>query len=220
MFKLIIQILLLIYILLVIQHLLYIQKYNMNGFIIETNDKKKIIDNYVKLNPIFTSKENNFDINNNNYDYLQDILNYKLNKPSYVFKNNELIKRLTKENTFFDISIFDDYNHFFNISKSISIISGKNNIPLIKCVHNINIIGILDGESTFYLFNPKHKDEIKEKDNDKIKKWGHKKKLFKNDILIIPPYWSYIQEIDNKIIQYHIDIDTYFTFIPNFFKDI
>ena len=220
MFKLIIQILLLIYILLVIQHLLYIQKYNMNGFIIETNDKKKIIDNYVKLNPIFTSKENNFDINNNNYDYLQDILNYKLNKPSYVFKNNELIKRLTKENTFFDISIFDDYNHFFNISKSISIISGKNNIPLIKCVHNINIIGILDGESTFYLFNPKHKDEIKEKDNDKIKKWGHKKKLFKNDILIIPPYWSYIQEIDNKIIQYHIDVDTYFTFIPNFFKDI
>ena len=220
MFKLIIQILLLIYILLVIQHLLYIQKYNMNGFIIETNDKKKIIDNYVKLNPIFTSKENNFDINNNNYDYLQDILNYKLNKPSYVFKNNELIKRLTKENTFFDISIFDDYNHFFNISKSISIISGKNNIPLIKCVHNINIIGILDGESTFYLFNPKHKDEIKEKDNDKIKKWGHKKKLFKNDILIIPPYWSYIQEIDNKIIQYHIDVDTYFTFIFNFFKDI
>ena len=220
MFKLIIQILLLIYILLVIQHLLYIQKYNMNGFIIETNDKKKIIDNYVKLNPIFTSKENNFDINNNNYDYLQDILNYKLNKPSYVFKNNELIKRLTKENTFFDISIFDDYNHFFNISKSISIISGKNNIPLIKCVHNINIIGILDGESTFYLFNPKHKDEIKEKDNDKIKKWGHKKKLFKNDILIIPPYWSYIQEIDNKIIQYHIDVDTYLTFIPNFFKDI
>ena len=220
MFKLIIQILLLIYILLVIQHLLYIQKYNMNGFIIETNDKKKIIDNYVKLNPIFTSKENNFNINNNNYDYLQDILNYKLNKPSYVFKNNELIKRLTKENTFFDISIFDDYNHFFNISKSISIISGKNNIPLIKCVHNINIIGILDGESTFYLFNPKHKDEIKEKDNDKIKKWGHKKKLFKNDILIIPPYWSYIQEIDNKIIQYHIDVDTYFTFIPNFFKDI
>ena len=192
----------------------------MNGFIIETNDKKKIIDNYVKLNPIFTSKENNFDIKNNNYDYLQDILNYKLNKPSYVFKNNELIKRLTKENTFFDISIFDDYNHFFNISKSISIISGKNNIPLIKCVHNINIIGILDGESTFYLFNPKHKDEIKEKDNDKIKKWGHKKKLFKNDILIIPPYWSYIQEIDNKIIQYHIDVDTYFTFIPNFFKDI
>ena len=220
MFKLIIQILLLIYILLVIQHLLYIQKYNMNGFIIETNDKKKIIDNYIKLNPIFTSKENHFDINNNNYDYLQDILNYKLNKPSYVFKNNELINRLTKENTFFDIAMFDDYNHFFNISKSISIISGKNNIPLIKCVHNINIIGILDGESTFYLFNPKHKDEIKEKDNDKIKKWGHKKKLLKNDILIIPPYWSYIQEIDNKIIQYHIDVDTYFTFIPNFFKDI
>ena len=52
-----------------------------------------------------------------------------------------------------------------------------------------------------------------------IKKWGHKKILQKGEILIIPPYWSYIQEINNKVIQYHIDVDTYFTFIPNYIKD-
>ena len=42
----------------------------------------------------------------------------------------------------------------------------------------------------------------------------------KGDVLLIPPYWSYIQEVEKGIIQYHIDIDTYFTFIPNFLKEI
>ena len=50
-------------------------------------------------------------------------------------------------------------------------------------------------EITIYLFNPKHKDEIVNKDNNMIKKWGHKKYYKKGEILIIPPYWSYIQEI-------------------------
>ena len=29
-----------------------------------------------------------------------------------------------------------------------------------------------------------------------------------------------LQEVEKGIIQYHIDIDTYFTFIPNFLKEI
>ena len=35
------------------------------------------------------------------------------------------------------------------------------------------------------------------------------------DILIIPFGWRYLQEINNKTITYHIDIDDYFTFIHN-----
>ena len=81
------------------------------------------------------------------------------------------------------------------------------------------MIGVVHGSMTLYLFNPKHKDEIVNKGNDEIKKWGHKKIMNQGDIIIIPPYWSYIQEINEKVIQYHIDVDTYFTFIPNFFKD-
>ena len=57
------------------------------------------------------------------------------------------------------------------------------------------------------------------KENYEIRKWGHKKSIEKGDIILIPPYWSYIQEIEKGIIQYHMDIDTYFTFIPNYFKD-
>ena len=50
--------------------------------------------------------------------------------------------------------------------------------------------------------------------------FSHKKHIKKGDVLLIPPYWSYIQEVEKGIIQYHIDIDTYFTFIPNFLKEI
>ena len=82
------------------------------------------------------------------------------------------------------------------------------------------MIGVLEGEAAIYLFNPKHKDEIMHKENHQIKKWGHKKTIQKGDILIIPPYWSFIQEIEDGIIQYHIDIDNYFTFIPNYLKEM
>ena len=38
--------------------------------------------------------------------------------------------------------------------------------------------------------------------------------------LFIPPNWYYIQEIDQETIQYHINIDTLFTFIPNYLKNL
>ena len=42
------------------------------------------------------------------------------------------------------------------------------------------------------------------------KKYSHKYVLKENDLLLIPPNWYYIQEIDKEItndlnIQYHID---------------
>ena len=59
-----------------------------------------------------------------------------------------------------------------------------------------------------------------DKENKKIKKWGHKKKIQKNDIILIPPFWNYIEECENQIIQYHIDIDNIFTFIPNYIRNM
>ena len=219
MFKLIAQLLILIYMILVVQAIVSLQKFNINGFIIETNDTYQIKDNHEKLNPTYLQKISDFDINHINYEYLQDIINYKSKKPNYVFKNQELYERIVHDNMIFNPSIFDDSHYHFLVQKSLSIISGKNSIPLKKCIHNHNIIGVLEGEAIFYLFNPKHKDEILNKDNDEIKKWGHKKVVKKNNILLIPPHWSYIQEIEQGVIQYHLDVDTYFTFIPNFFKD-
>ena len=103
---------------------------------------------------------------------------------------------------------------------SLSILKGKQSVPLTLASHNYNIIGVLEGEATIYLFNPKHKEDIIGKENYEIKKWGHKKYIQKNEILLIPPYWYYIQENENPIIQYHIEVDNIFTMVPNFFRNI
>lgn len=199
--------------------LINLQKFNINGVIIETTGLQNIKNNVEYLNPVFSHSDNVFFDINGNFGISQDINNYKHNYSNYVYKNNLLFEKILKKEDVFNCNIFNDAHYYFPINYSLTIISGQNSIPLKKCIHNKNIIGILDGEVTIYLFNPKHKSEILDKENSQIKKWGHKKILNKGDLLIIPPYWSYIQEIDNKVIQYHIDVDTYFTFIPNYIKD-
>ena len=103
------------------------------------------------------------------------------------------------------------YNQSLTIYKDVK-------TKLHRAFHNYNIIGILEGETTFYLFNPKHKNDIIKKENNEIKKWGHKKIFQKGDIIFIPTNWFYIQETKKNVIQYQIDIDNIFTFIPHFFK--
>ena len=77
---------------------------------------------------------------------------------------------------------------------------------------------MIDGKTTIYLFNPKHKDEILNKTNNEIKKWGHKLTLQKDDTILIPTNWYYIQETKDKCIQYHIEIDDIFTYLPTLIK--
>lgn len=218
MFQIIIQIVLLIYSIFVIYHIINLQKYNINGFVIDTNSTEEVKENTLKLNPVIFHTQSIFNINNPQLNYMQDITNYKNGNASFVFKNNELFERIVDSSLIFDTNIFYESHFHFPNKKTLSIIQGENSIPLKKCIHNYNIIGVLEGESSIYLFNPKHKDEIINKENQQIKKWGHKKHIKKGDVVFIPPYWTYIQEIEQGIIQYHIDIDTYFTFIPNFLK--
>ena len=220
MFQIIVQIILFIYSIFVVYHIINLQKFNINGFIIDTGSTEEIQKNTLKLNPVIFYTQSLFNLNEPRLNYLQDINNYKNNYPSFVYKNDELFERIVEPSFIFDSSIFHGSHFHFPIKKTLSIVKGENSIPLKKCIHDHNIIGVLEGESIIYLFNPKHKDEIINKENHQIKKWGHKKHIKKGDVLLIPPYWSYIQEVEKGIIQYHIDIDTYFTFIPNFLKEI
>ena len=204
MFKTILQIIVLIYIILVIYFSYKLQKYNMNGFIIETDNNEVMVQNIKKLNPILL-----------NINYQIRYIPY-LTHETYIFKDKDLVDELNIQNGC-NINQLNNPEFHFPVQKSVSIIQ-KNNVTLQRCIHNYNIINVLDGGCFIYLFNPKHKKEIENKENYQIKKWGHKKYIQQGDVIIIPPYWSYIQEVDEKIIQYHIDIDTYFTFIPNFMK--
>ena len=56
MFKLIIQFFILIYMIIVVYSMVNLQKFNINGFIIETENSLQIKENYQKLNPTHTKK--------------------------------------------------------------------------------------------------------------------------------------------------------------------
>ena len=120
--------------------------------------------------------------------------------------------------TTFKIENLPNQQLLFPINYSFSIFKGLTMIPLQNCNHNYNIIGHLEGDSIIYLFNPKHKQDIINKDNHEIKKWAHKIIMKPNEILFIPTNWLYIQEINDYCFQFHIDIDTYFSWIPNLLK--
>jgi hypothetical protein len=110
-------------------------------------------------------------------------------------------------------------NDLFISNTCISYFKTRDEYPLTRCIHIRTIILTLDGESIIYLFNPKHiKDITTKKSNQGIKKWGHKISIHKNDILIIPPNWYYIQETSTKCLQITLTYDSVISYIPTMIK--
>jgi hypothetical protein len=71
------------------------------------------------------------------------------------------------------------------------------------------------GQSKVYLFNPKHKNDIMNKDNNEIKKYGQKINLTQGLVLYIPVEWYYFYETEDESIIGEIESDNYFTVIYN-----
>ena len=230
----IISCIIIIYIILVIYKTLQIYKYNENGILVYINDINEINENIRLKNPFILNYENKIDYN----DLIQEKPSYLINHGNDIFplksfkdenifniyKNEKIINSFDIKNNLINLKFLKDYQYLFFKKYSLSLLKGNINIPLQKCNHDYNIIGNISGESFIYIFNPKHNEEINnnylDKNNDKIKKWGHKIKLKKNEVLFIPTGWSYIQEVSLETFQYHIEIDSIFTFIPNFINDI
>ena len=231
----ILQIIILLYIIFVIYNIIDIQKYNRNGLIIDISDKvyirniEKIKEEFYSLNPILIhSKNDKLSLDkiikiNKSYFIEDDKQIIKLNKLKNmkninIFKNFKICDDLNLYNFInFNLDFFE--NHLlFNRKNALSIFKNYHITDLNPCKHNINIIYILEGEVTIYLFNPKHKNEIINKKLNTIKKYAHKYILTKDNLLLIPPNWYYIEEINNNVLQYHIDCDNYFTFIYNMIK--
>ena len=231
----ILQIITLIYIIFVFYNIIELQKYNRNGMIIDLTDINYIINNdkikeYKRLlNPILISVLNkkislkNLIEKNKKYLIEDDkniiIMNkIKDMKNVHIFKNYKICDDLLINNEInFDLDFLEDIL-LFNNKYSLSIFKNYQITGINFCRHNINIIYILDGEITIYLFNPKHKYDILNKKLDDIKKYSHKYNLKKSDLLMIPPNWYYIEEINTDTLHYHIDCDNYFTFLYNMFK--
>lgn len=223
MFLIIFQSIVIIYIILSVYYLLELQKYNFNGILNKATNESEINEILKNLNPILFNKKINIQIEeplNIGFDeeYIP-ISNYNSSKDNqiYIHKNKRLFQDMKLDNHIINLQFLNDYDKIPFTYNSVSVYKNVSS-KLYRCCHNYNLIGVINGETTVYLFNPKHKKDIINKSNNKIKKWAHKHILSKDDILVIPPNWYYIQETPDKVIQYNIDADTYFTFIPNFFK--
>tara|TARA_B100000683_G_scaffold275342_1_gene325775 strand:+ start:753 stop:1472 length:720 start_codon:yes stop_codon:yes gene_type:complete len=236
----IISCIVIIYIILVIYKTLQIYKYNENGILVyindinDINDINQINENLRLKNPFILNYENKIDYD----DLIQEKPSYLINHGNDIFplksfkdenifniyKNEKIVNSFDIKNKLINLKFLKDYQYLFFKKYSLSLLKGNIKIPLQKCNHDYNIIGNISGESFIYIFNPKHNEEINnnysDKNNDKIKKWGHKINLKKDEVLFIPTGWSYIQEVSLETFQYHIEIDSIFTFIPNFVNDI
>ena len=182
-----------------------------NLYLIDENCSLKLVSNKLNLK-MNLFKSNPILINipkDHNYDNL--LINLK---PCY--KNQSYFNEFNINNIInYDNKLLDS-NILCNINKSLSYFDKEDTISLLKCRNNFHIISNLLGDEYFiYLFHPKHKELILNKNIEDISKYGEKILIKPFDILFIPFGWFYYQEINKTTILYHIDIDNYFTFIHN-----
>ena len=133
----------------------------------------------------------------------------------YLYRNKNLYETLNLEELF--DRIYEPFYSQLHTYKRylMSLYKGLNSIELTKNKHNLCLINQIYGQSKLYLFNPKHKNDIINKSNDSIKKYGQKINLTQGLSLYIPVEWYYFYECENESIIGEILSDNYFTVIYN-----
>jgi len=157
--------------------------------------------NLSKYNPVLIN------IPTNTCDF--DILNGSepFYKNNIQFDNLLLLNRINFNNNLLNSNLLCNFKY------SLSYYTDKKVIEFKECNNNYHIISCITGKDFYiYLLHPKYKN-IKEKE---ILLGKAERVLIKPyDILIIPFGWRYLQEINDKTINYHIDVDNYYTFLHN-----
>tara|TARA_Y100000389_G_scaffold105266_1_gene102147 strand:+ start:610 stop:1275 length:666 start_codon:yes stop_codon:yes gene_type:complete len=216
-------IIIIIYTILFLYNIIKLKKYNTNSRILYIENINDIENELNSLNPIVSSYMESLSFNellNINPTYIikdnKRFLSLKsFNEESqiYLHKNKQIINDLYLKPKLC-LYLFKD--PYYLIDKSISLYKGNIITNTIKCENNYTIIHIIHGETIFYLFNPKHILEIKDKPLHKIKKWAYKIQLKRFQFLIIPSQWCYIQESEKETIQYELNIYNYFTIFSKY----
>ena len=169
------------------------------------------IESLIHNNPGYIIKDNNKNISLSSFGQ-EDI------QQMFVLNNSNMILdfKIGKE---FDqiLKLFGD-NLTCNLNHELSIFKGNHALSLIQNKHNIQLFTQLHGSSIFYIFNPKHKDDVVNKKNDEIKKWATKIELKPGILMYLPPNWYYMYEINNQSILCSSYCDNYFTWIYNTFR--
>jgi hypothetical protein len=158
---------------------------SMPGYIIQDNQKLISLETFLNVNTMFI---------HNNQKMIQDCkLDKSIHECSQYFMDAKSCNR----------------------THSLSIYKGYHSIEPIKNKHNITLLHQIHNQSTIYLINPKHNEDILEKTNQEIKKWSYKLTLEQGQILVIPPEWTYFYETQNISILITTTADNYFTFLFN-----
>lgn len=128
------------------------------------------------------------------------------------YKNIDLFDNLDIKSKINFSEILLNSNLCCNLKYSLSYFNKKQLLDIKSCNNNYHIISNIDSKEFYiYLLHPKYKDL----NDEDILKSSEKVLIKPYDILIIPFGWKYLQEINEKTINYHIDVDNYFTFIHN-----
>jgi hypothetical protein len=196
--------------------IIQLQNYNPIVDIIHLSSMEEVVSNLSKLSPMLIYEK----------DYKLPKINFKddisfhsetislssygdLQTPIFIYKDQQIQLSLPEIET----RSFPDSRLLLREKSSYSVIQGNRLTSIQRNIHNYYFLETIDGYSIIYLLNPKYKDNLQN-----FKENGYRMILQPKTKLYIPPNWYYIQEIKEKVIQRHIEIDDLFTFVPNFFK--
>lgn len=129
----------------------------------------------------------------------------------FIYKDTTIPGNTTD---YFSSIIFPDTRLLLKPQMSVSIIQGNHTTSIQKNTHNYTFLETIDGNSIIYLINPKYKGM-----ETNYKEIGYEIILQPKTLLYIPLNWYYVQVVNNKVIQKHIEIDDIFTFIPHYLKN-
>ena len=225
---------LLLIIILTIKHIYEIYDINTNAILEQLQNANKeeiseiikenkpllvhnLVNKYDKFNNLSfdkLSQDNQGLIINDNNKYLS-LKSFVDQTNMYIYRNKDLYQLLNLKELF--DNIYEPFYSQLHINKQylLSFYKGLNSIKLNKNKHNLCLICQIYGNSKLYLFNPKHKNDILNKTNNNIKKYGQKINLTQGLLLYIPIEWYYFYECDNESIIGEIISDNYFTVIFN-----
>jgi hypothetical protein len=130
------------------------------------------------------------------------------------YKNTDLFNNLNIKSKINFSEILLNTSLCCNLKYSLSYFNKKQLLDFERCKNNYHIISNIYGKDFYiYLLHPKYKDLTDNK--EELLKNSEKVLIKPYDILIIPFGWKYLQEINEKTVNYHIDVDNYFTIIHN-----
>ena len=225
-------------ILLFVKYIYELHNTNYNASLVQVQDPNEITisellhDKSPLLIYNLISKYPELEININslitkNPGYIIKDNNKNISLSSFGDKDVEEMYILNNKNMMIDFEldlILNNIIHIFNNNLScnnqhqLNILKGKYSLSLIQNKHNIQLFTQLNGATKFYIFNPKHENDIVNKTNKEIKKWSIQINLKPGILLYIPANWYYIYETEDESILCSSYSDNYFTYLYNLLR--